>query len=244
MSKPRNPRVVMCLIGGTEQKSMSAYIPAPPPTHLLVVIPQVASNVSAVAPRQPSPKAVEAAGPRAAEAETGNVIHSVTGALVNLMPTALKAKGTGSGTARSVRSTSPKEGPRSSVLKKLLHARVAAPMYPRFPQSVQPPTREQYKAKREETSHMNSIVVAELQDARRQAARLASANRSYKGAMANHPALSPSAMPTRSTSSTLPKKPSGTGCRQTSRVVSSISRPRWLRLSAASSQPVPHRLKP
>jgi hypothetical protein len=76
---------------------------------------------------------------------------------------------------------------RSSVLKKLPQARVAAPLYPGFPQSDQPPTREQYKAKREETSHRNSIAVAELQDVRRQAARLASANRSYKGAVANHP---------------------------------------------------------
>jgi hypothetical protein len=139
MSKPRNPHVVMCLIGGTEQKPMSAYIPAPPPAHLLVVIPRVASNVSTAAPGQPFPKAVEAACPRAAEAETGNVIHSVTRALVNLMPTALRAKGTGSGTTRSVRSTSPKEGPRSSVLKKLPHARVAAPLYLGFPESDQPP---------------------------------------------------------------------------------------------------------
>jgi hypothetical protein len=66
-------------------------------------------------------------------------------------------------------------------------SKAAAPLYPGFPQSDLPPTREQYRARREETATRNAAAKAESYELRASAANFTPAGRSYKEALDSSP---------------------------------------------------------
>jgi hypothetical protein len=177
MSRPKSSMVAF-LAGSDEQGPMSDYLPPPPPSRKLLMATQDTTQAAKTDPTTTTFTTLKAA--------TGEALHAVSHAIVGILPGIVKPKSRGSTSSRS----SGRSTHKPNVMNRLPGSRTAAPLYPGFPQSDNPPTREEYKVKKEEATARNAAAKTEAQEARAQANRavpFTPATQDYRRAVVDDP---------------------------------------------------------
>jgi hypothetical protein len=169
----RKSSLVALMIGHDEQRPMEDYLPPPPPSRMVSVAYPTSPRGDAAAQR-PTFSNLKAA--------TGEAVQAVSKAIAGLLPRASKPRSRGFPPRRV-----DKEVSRIGFMDPFTKGKTAAPLHPGFPQSELPPTREQYRARREETASRNAAAKAESYELRASAADFTPAGRSYKDALDRNP---------------------------------------------------------
>jgi hypothetical protein len=160
----RKSTLVALMVGHDEQRPMEDYLPPPPPSRMVSVA-YPASPRGDTASQRPTLSKLKAA--------TGEAVQAVSKAIAGLLPRASKPRATDPFPRKA-----DKNDRKIGFMDPFTKNKTAAPLYPGFPQSDLPPTREQYRARREETATRNAAAKAESYELRAQAANFTPAGQS------------------------------------------------------------------